>query len=276
MKRKAMFFAVALLCAAGYVFYRGWVSLSVNVGECAVLSSRTGGVYPRPVINGEFLWRWEALIPKNVTLTSYSMAPRTVSSVISGSLPSAELYSMQVKGNPDFTYSFKIDVVLSPKADRILSVAGCAVPLSSEQLEATVTETARLVASDAADFIIRGSKECAGPLAPEYTSEEILSAIAAEEKFAAFNISSVLVREAVVPDTDLYALAKNTYSAYQEALGAALEREAEIQAKALVEDNRTLSKLERFGEVLEKYPNLAAVFKDRDIASVLQTIEAFR
>ena len=254
MKQKVIFCAIVLLCVAGYAFYRGCVFLKVPVGACAVLSSKTSGTYPQPITHSAFLWRWEALIPKNITLTSYSLAPRTISSNIQGSLPSAELYAMQVKGNPDFSYSFKIDVVLSPKAEQIRAVAKGAEPLSPNQFEALLTEAAQRVASDTADFIIRSCNEQPARVAPEYTSEEILVAISAQEKYAAFDISSVFVKEAHIPDTELYALAKNTYRAYQETLSTALEREAEIQAKALVEDNRTLNKLEKFGEVLEKYP----------------------
>ena len=82
-------FLLALFILAvfsGFVFYIGWTEIKVNPDEIGVVISKTGGLDPEPVINGEFSWHWEFLLPTNAKIKTFSLKPLNVTKSVSGEL----------------------------------------------------------------------------------------------------------------------------------------------------------------------------------------------
>ena len=109
------FFAniIVLAVFAAAVFFIGWVQFFVKPRHCAVMQSKTGGIYSKPIVPGSFEWRWERLLPTNVTLTAFSTEPVNSVQTVSGTLPGGETYSSLLEGNPSFSYSMTLQITAS-------------------------------------------------------------------------------------------------------------------------------------------------------------------
>ena len=104
---------VILVILAGVVFYFGWVQIHLPAEHYAVVFTKSGGYDQEVIRPGEFSWRWERLIPTNMTLYIFDLHPRSREISFQGSLPSAELYSSVLPENPDFSYRGEIEVIFA-------------------------------------------------------------------------------------------------------------------------------------------------------------------
>ena len=76
MKAKRVFSNIVVLLIAGAaVFFVGWMQLAVKPGTCGIMTSKTGGLYEVPIETGLFQWKWERLLPTNVTLKAFPWSP---------------------------------------------------------------------------------------------------------------------------------------------------------------------------------------------------------
>ena len=105
---------IILLVFAGVCFYIGWITFLVKPGYCAVMSSKTSGIYEKPIMPGVFTWRWERLLPTNVSLETFDLAPFKSTQVVSGSLPSSKIYDefSGVKHNFDYNFKFNLSFMI--------------------------------------------------------------------------------------------------------------------------------------------------------------------
>lgn len=86
------------------------------------MQSKTGGIYSKPIVPGSFEWRWERLLPTNVTLTAFSTEPVNSVLTVSGTLPGGETYSSLLEGNPSFSYSMTLQITASVAPEDILEL----------------------------------------------------------------------------------------------------------------------------------------------------------
>ncbi|MBP5465426.1 MAG: hypothetical protein J6Y13_09680, partial [Treponema sp.] len=121
MKRVLASFFIILIAAAA-VFLIGWVQFGIKPGECGVMVSKTSGVLEKPLLPGSFVWRWEKLLPTNVTIHTFSMEPHRSVQTYSGSLPGSDLYSKMLDAPADFSYELEVAVQLSPKAESLVTL----------------------------------------------------------------------------------------------------------------------------------------------------------
>ncbi|MDR2178508.1 MAG: hypothetical protein LBP20_10790, partial [Treponema sp.] len=101
---KKFFCFLLIIIAAGTVFFLGWAQLTVPPGSYGVMRSKTHGVDPRLIREGEFRWVWYKLIPTNVGITIFT--PRHVerSICLAGTLPLGDAYGSMVGLDTDFSY----------------------------------------------------------------------------------------------------------------------------------------------------------------------------
>ena len=121
MKAKKFFGNLVVLAIFGAViFYIGWITFRVKPGYCAVMTSKTCGIYEKPVVAGAFTWRWERLLPTNVTLETFDLSPYKTTQVVSGELPSAKLYKDYAGSSADFSYNIKFNISMSISPEQIV------------------------------------------------------------------------------------------------------------------------------------------------------------
>ena len=87
-----------------------------------------------------------------------------------------------------------------------------------------------------------------------------------------FKIDSVELKKVKIPDVELYEIAKKTYQEYHNELDLQLKEKAQLDAELMVEQNRTMAQLEKFSQLLKKYPELQEFSKNTDINTFMNTI----
>lgn len=271
------FFAtlLILILAGGAAFYFGWVQFKVNTDECGVLISKTSGVYPSIIEKGVFCWRWEPLLPTNAKLMTFKLKPQTFKKKITGTLPSAQVYAGQIKGTPDFAYSFELEIALRLNKESLLEKAGSADITSDEELTNYLSQTADRIAEQTAQFLIAESAKQPDAIAVNRGTEELLSGIGISSgSLNGAEVSAIFIKDAKIPDLNLYNRAKQTYMTFQDYVDEALTKSAQHQADTILSDNRAVSRLTQIGETLKKYPDLAQILKNGDSADFIKSLNA--
>lgn len=274
MKVKRFFSNVfVLLIFAAAVFFIGWIQFSVKPGSCAIMRSKTGGLYGKPVVSGIFTWRWERLLPTNVSLDVFDLSARSSVQTVSGELPGAALYASRLsEKNVDFSYSVKAAVTLCVSPEKIHSLCAENKIASNDELDAFCESKAKLFASYVAEFLFSRSE--APQIQPSALPDSELKKIAAAhpEEFSGITVSSAEITEAKIPDLRLYRQCRENYAAYLELLRAKMEQKAEHQAQLFVEQDRTMAQLEKLGSMMQKYPQLEELFKTGDAAQIMNAL----
>ena len=271
---------LAVVVVAGAGFWRGWVQFSVGIDECGVLVSKTGGVYQKPVEKGGFLWRWEPLLPTNARLLTFSMQSCDFRKTVRGSLPSADIYSLQIQQQPDFSYEFDFDIALQLEGDGLVALVESGAVTKAEDVQPYLEQGADRIAALAAQFLLAESAKNPAALLTAFSTEQIVAGMDAlgggEGALAGVAIRSIFVRTARVPDRALYDTARATFDGFQELVNGELAALARKQAEAIVSDNRAVNRLTKIGETLKKYPELSDVLKNSDTAALLKSLDALQ
>ena len=110
---------VILVILGGAAFYFGWVQILLPPEHYAVVFTKTGGYDQDVIPPGQFVWRWERLIPTNMTLHIFDLTPRSKEVSFRGSLPSADLYSSVLPDNPDFSVSGTVHLQFAVAPDSL-------------------------------------------------------------------------------------------------------------------------------------------------------------
>lgn len=270
---KRGFFLVLIMAAAGFVFYRGYLQFAVSADECGVLVSKTGGVCPSVIQRGFFLWRWEPLIPSNAKILRFSTLSKTVSQVVDGSLPSADIYSLQIQQNPDFTYHFKIDFGLQVPPEKLVSFVQEGKINSQTELDSYLEQSADRIASDIVTFVIAEAQKNPAFFVSSLSESVLLEGIKASSRYPNIEIRSVFVKEAKIPDIELYERAKKTFDGFQVLVDKELASLARRHAESILNDNRAVNKLTKIGEALKKYPEVTEILKNADAAAILKSMD---
>jgi hypothetical protein len=242
---KVFLIILILLAAAGAVFWIGWLQLSIPAGTYAVIHTKTGGFEPQVVPSGVFVWRWERLLPTDLTLYTFSIHPVTVEvPPVKGELPSGEIYSSAMEGKPDFSYeiAFTLTVSVNPQSlPRLAAEQGLTPqgldPWLRQQANAAVEAIASsLLADPLSYFEAGGARKLAEAAAQKGGLEDIV-------------IDSLVPRTVRLPDRQLYEAARRKY------LAMAATREAK-DVEALRQEAGNLRMLQDYGELLNRYPVL--------------------
>ena len=267
------FFAnfIVLLIFSAVVFFIGWIQFYVRPGTCAIMKSKTGGLYHSAVVPGVFTWRWERLLPTNVSLEIFDLSVYKATQSVSGELPSASFYSSRFSDKKvDFSYDVEISVSMSLSPEGIYKLVSENKITSNNDLKGFYDAKAKLAASLVAEYLVSSSLL----VKPSALSQEVIEKKASE--FDGIFISSVELLDSKIPDVELYNLAKANYASYLELLNSKMAQKAESQAEFFVEQDRTLAQLEKLGSMLQKFPQLEEMFKTGDAAQIINAVKSMR
>ena len=227
----------------GAVFYVGWIQVLLPPGSHAVIHTKTGGFDAHTTPSGVFAWRWEKLLPTNMTIYPFQITPIVVETPpVEGALPSGEIYASVMDGQPDFTYSisFSMTVALKPETlPKLVAEEG----LTPDTVVAWLQERTREAGAQLAHQIV------ADPI--QYiegsTADRLERAVRAA--LPEIEVSDIATISLKVPDRDLYFAAR---AKYLELARAHQEREVSV----MTNEAATLRVLEEYGRLLEEYPVL--------------------
>jgi hypothetical protein len=248
---------VILVVLAGTAFYFGWVQILLPPENYAVVFTKTGGYDDQVIRPGEFSWRWERLIPTNMTLYTFDLSPRSLDVPFKGSLPSGQLYSSILPHNPDFSLSGNVRIQFGIVPESLPALVAEA-KLSPERLDDFYAAMAEQISNRA----MNGLKEVQSDLSSSATPNLRLERELAGE-FPDLKILSLHTETVSVPDLELYELARRSYRELVEtrdrSRDEAVARLAEEQARAendRAQERESLEVLREYGKLLNEYPIL--------------------
>jgi len=254
---KKFFFTLFLLLALGFaVFMFGWAQYSVPPGSFGVICSKTHEIDPKPVKSGEFRWIWYKLIPTNVEIAVFRLEPVKFDINFNSTLPSGDSYAAFAGIDAKFSWELNAVVSFSLNPDKLISVVSANNLKDQSEMDAYLKDIAdgienyvlRVFSSVEADNtrlenLMTGNKD-------NELERDITSMYPEIQDF------SLTVRSAVYPDFVLYREVRVLYEDYlkkqRELVTAGFGRRAENQIAARLH----LEELEKYGELLTKYPIL--------------------
>jgi hypothetical protein len=208
---------------------------------------------------GEFRWVWYKLIPLNTVTLIFS--PNTVSVPVSvcGTLPLASTYAAKTGISADFSYNIEADLSFSVKPGSLPSLAltrGIKDQAGLEDYEKTLAREIDFFARERLETYAVQEQFEGAPYGEDVRAAADRLEGEITRAFPDVENLSYAIHNVRMPDFALYAMARSLYGDYldrqRELLGAELSGEAERSVNALFR----FDELEKYGELLTKYPVL--------------------
>lgn len=260
-----MKFAIILaliLALPAAAFFVGWVELVLPAGTYGVAFTKSGGWDEEVIAPGGITWRWERLMPTNMTLHLFDLNPQVVSRRVAALLPSAELYAAEVGIDAaQLSYDIEITVHLRLRADHLPRLAA-EEGLRPDTLTAWYEQATAAAGNVATAALL--SREAAALLMDPQTLEEVVRRRLAE-LHPELEVRDMELTPFSIPDPDLYLQAKAVVTAR---LGAQQRARAEVvadlafmreqarqHAESLRELGRTLAEFPQLVDLLSRSPS---------------------
>ncbi len=237
-----------LIILGGVVFYFGWVQFQIPPDSVGVLFTKTRGFEEDPVMPGTFVWRWERLLPTNMTIYTFPLKKLQTEITVSGSLPSADLYATVLPGEPDFHYTVTVSVLYSidpVNLPRLLKEQSYGADLL-QQLGTVLEESGGAVLTK---YMYRAVNENRHILD---FGEDIEGYFAEEFPYLTFHALNPVILD--LPDIGLYREAKTQYRALIRQKNDILQRENIHAATIKKTSEERLEVLRQYGALLADFP----------------------
>ena len=248
-----------LIILGGTGFFFGWVQFQVPPGQFGVISSKTHGIDPEPVRSGEFRWVWYKLIPTNVKIAVFNLEYTNFPFNFDSTLPSGSTYaSFAGLSNTDFSWNLKGEIAFNLNPDYIVRLTE-KHNLSGQDTLDTYMEK---IAKDIEMIILRTLSSITSADDSERI-EQIMSGNGDEQmeneirtSFPEISDFTFIIQSVKFPDFVLYRQLRYMYEEFltrqREYVTSAFGRRAENHIEAQLR----FDELQRYGELLTKYPVL--------------------
>ena len=256
--KKFLVFLIVLIALGGTVFFLGWAHLTVPPGTYGVMRSKTHGLDSQTIRDGEFRWLWYKLIPTNVEVSVYTIAPVRRSFRNSGTLPSGQVYVSLAGLEADFSwevageFSFSLRPEALPEITARENISDDAGLRKAEEdiaarIESLIMDRLRTYV-DNEDEARLESLILAGTL-PDLNRE-------IERAFPQIENLSCTIRTVRYPDFDLYRSVRGLYRECLQLQSAMLDPAVMREAERRIDSRTRIDELTRYGELLTRYPIL--------------------
>ena len=274
MKKSRKFLStfIILFIFAIVVFFFGWIQFLVKPGTCAIMTSKTSGLYKEAIIPGKFLWRWERLLPTNVHLENFSLKSFTSNQIVQGFLPGGDIYANEFDKNLDFSYRFNMDINLNVNPQKIYELYKSNKIQNDDDLQKFLEQNAKSLSFLIAEEILKSNENDSFYVQNEILDETFINKILNKNNFDGIQINSVELKNSKIPDVKFYNKIKNFYDAYLENIQSKIDKKAEEQAQKILDEDRNLKRLEQFAELIKKYPELSDLAKNGDLTSLMNAL----
>jgi len=256
--KKFFILLLLLIIIAGAVFFVGWVQFRIPAGSYGVYVTKMHGWNPDVLIPGRFAWTWESLIPSNLRLFRFTVEPKGETIKLEGVLPSGDIYSSFAVGKPDFSYNVTYTISASVRPESLPGIAESQKIESQESLDAWLESNIRSAGEALRGIVLARASEpdwISGLIAGDPTlSKDLAASVGAA--VPDLNIKTVSIQSVKVPDLDLYQDAKAKYRAFLAATNTSLSQSLEKEASARAQNELRIESLERYGQLITKYPKL--------------------
>lgn len=189
---------------SGVVFYFGWTQFRVKPDTIGIVVSKTNGIDDKPVLNGEFAWHWQFLLPTNATLKSFQIKPVNSKKTITGTLPSGDAYASIYGAEGLFNYSFTFDISLTVSPEAVVELMKLNKITDDADLTAYLEGAAGTLAQHAANFILSKAQDNPDFRVESLRREEILRGIQIYKDFPEIDVSIFSIQNSKLPDYNMY------------------------------------------------------------------------
>ena len=243
-----------LIILGGVVFFLGWVQLSVPPGTYGLMSSKTHGIDPRPVVSGEFRWVWYKIIPTNVKITAYHIQPVHQNISTGGLLPSGNVYALFAGDQVDFSWDLSCSFSYSLNPEELVALVTENSISSPEELTVFQQDLTDRIEAFILGFL--GNPDEADELEKFMAGSSQALETKVQEHFPFIENFTCLVKNVRFPDFALYRQVRGLYETFistqRDYAASLMGKTAENRINSLL----YLDELERYGELLTKYPIL--------------------
>jgi len=258
--KKFLVFLLFLLILGGAGFFLGWAQFNVPLGSYGVMRSKMFGTEPELIREGELRWVWYKLIPKNVEILVFS--PRLMNHSVrnSGSLPSGKIYASLAGLEKDFSVDFSWEITgdfsFAIKPDALPSLVVRENITTQQDLEALEDDYARRIESLVLRRLASYGEDPAKMETLLFAS--FLPELNREIEAAYPDLEKVNCRVQAVrfPDFELYRSVRGLYDEYLARQRKVLEGDVTRNAENNMGTRLRLDELEKYGEILTRYPIL--------------------
>lgn len=188
----------------GVVFYIGWTQFRVKPNQMGIVISKTHGIDEKPVLNGEFSWHWQFLLPTNAEVRTFEIKPVNVEKTVTGTLPSGEAYAALYNADKLFDYSFSFDISLTVSPQSVVELVSLNKITNDSDLEAYLEGAAATLAQLASDYILKRASENSYFRPESLRREEILKGIQIYREFPEIDVSTFALTQIKLPDYSMY------------------------------------------------------------------------
>jgi len=234
----------------------GWAQYKVPPGSYGVINSKTHGIDPIPVRSGEFRWLWYKLIPTNVEIAVFQLEPVKFDINFNNTLPSGDSYAAFAGLGANFSWELKAAISFGINPDMLVFIVSAYNLKDQGSLEALLWDKAQSIEnlilrtfSSAETDSIRLENVMAGKKDVELEREIAVL-------YPEIQDFSLTVQSAKFPDFILYREVRLLYEDYlkkqRELVTAGFGRRAENHIASQLH----FEELERYGELLTKFPIL--------------------
>ncbi len=263
--KKFIVIIIILILLGGTAFFFGWMNIWVPADSFGVMVSKTSG-YDDTLIGADsgFIWRWQHLVPTNVTLHIFKIKDHTASLSARGSFPSGEVYAQAVPFHPDFSYEINFTVSYRLRTSSLIGLVEKDGLTPDTQDAYYEKQKEAIVSGLLEDILTLSDNGDAAALRNPLSLEKSLLSLA-NERFRDIEITRLApAGETKLPDPVIYYEARKTYQLLlEEHRRLELEKMQRAQELYQREDlafERSVARLERYGDLLNKYPVLLKYF----------------
>ena len=256
--KKFLVFLFFLLVLGGTGFFFGWAQLKVPPGSYGVIRSKTHGLDPTIIRDGEIRWIWYKLLPTNVKISVYTI--NTVKHQIrnTGSLRSGAVYASLAGIDADFSWNINGEISFNIRPERLPELCGKENINDDADLrkaeEILAERIGGMTLQRVVGYIENNDEKKIESLAIGASIPELESEISAS--FPEIENLSCTIRVLNYPDFALYQSIKALYQEYLARQSAVLKPEIVRDAENRIEGRIRLDELAQYGELLTKYPIL--------------------
>ena len=256
--KKVLVFVLALVIIGGAGFFFGWTQLQVPPGSFGVLRTKTHGLDPEVIREGEFRWLWYKLIPTNASVSTFTL-PLVIRPITSsGSLGSGSTFAALAGVEADFSWELSGELSFSIKPESLPALVVRENISTNEELRQAEARLAERITNfilqrlrslaDSADTEKFDALRFAGSL-PELDKEVLASFADIENFMCTINVVSF-------PDFTLYRSLAELYREYMQRQAELLSPGIALAGEGRLGMNLRLDELARYGELLSRYPIL--------------------
>lgn len=200
---------------SGAVFYIGWTQFKVKPDNVGVVISKTNGISDVPVVNGEFSWYWQFLLPTNTEMKLFNIKPLNINRTVKGQLPSGQVYTSIYNSSDSFSYYFDFSISLTVSPQAIVELLKLNKISNNDDLQEYLEKAADTLAQLSADYYLEKAEESPSFRPEAVRRDDLLRNVQLYKDCPEVDITTFSLVESKIPDYSLYKKLQSSFLSSQ-------------------------------------------------------------